>query len=116
MGSDNIFNYKDPENLPNNPGRIIYYKNYNNTLINQILNLWELQLLILTLFFIILSSCSKDNEPQLMDVVSERYDNLYAPQSGGVDPRTGQFTPISGEFIKFSFPLVKLLLVILIGI
>ena len=38
-----------------------------------------------------------------MDVVSERYDNLYAPQSGGVNPRTGQFTPISGEFTKFSF-------------
>ena len=26
LGSDNIFNYKDPENLPNNPGRIIYSK------------------------------------------------------------------------------------------
>jgi len=59
----------------------------------------------LTLFLLILSSCSKDNEVQLMDVVSERYDNLYAPQSGGVDPRTGQFTPVSGEFIKFNFSL-----------
>ena len=26
LGSDNIFNYKDPQNLPNNPGRIIYSK------------------------------------------------------------------------------------------
>ena len=51
----------------------------------------------LTIFLLILSSCSKDDEVQLLDVVSERYDNLYAPQSGGVNPRTGQFTPISGE-------------------
>ena len=26
LGSDNIFNYTDPQNLPNNPGRIIYSK------------------------------------------------------------------------------------------
>ena len=57
----------------------------------------------LTIFLLIISSCSKDDEVQLLDVVSESYENLYAPQVGGVDPRTGAFTPISGEFTKFNF-------------
>ena len=57
----------------------------------------------ITLLSLILSSCSKDDEVQLLDIVSESFENLYAPQNGGVNPRTGQFTPISGEFTKFNF-------------
>jgi outer membrane receptor protein involved in Fe transport len=26
LGSDNLFDYSDPQNLPNNPGRIVYSK------------------------------------------------------------------------------------------
>ena len=54
-------------------------------------------------FLFIFSACQKEDEIQLLDVISERVDNLYAPQSGGVNPRTGQFSPISGEFTKFNF-------------
>ena len=57
----------------------------------------------ITLLSLIISSCSKDDEVQLLDIVSESFENLYAPQNGGVNPRTGQFTPISGEFTKFNF-------------
>ena len=34
-------------------------------------------------FLFIFSACQKDDEIQLLDVISERVDNLYAPQSGG---------------------------------
>lgn len=54
-------------------------------------------------FLLIFSSCQKEDEVQLLNIVSERFDNLYAPQNGGVDQRTGQFSPISGEFTKFNF-------------
>ena len=54
-------------------------------------------------YLLIFSSCQKEDEVQLLNIVSERFDNLYAPQNGGVDQRTGQFSPISGEFTKFNF-------------
>ena len=58
-------------------------------------------------FLFIFSACQKEDEIQLLDVISERVDNLYAPQSGGVNPRTGQFSPISGEFTKFKDSSIK---------
>ncbi len=58
---------------------------------------------ILISLLLVFTSCQKDDEIQLLDIVSERFDNLYAPQNGGVDQRTGQFAPISGEFTKFNF-------------
>lgn len=54
-------------------------------------------------FLLIFSSCQKEDEVQLLNIVSERFDNLYAPQNGGVDQRTGKFSPPSGEFTKFNF-------------
>ena len=60
-------------------------------------------IIYLSTIFLFISSCSKDDEVKLLDIVSNKYENLYAPQSGGVDQRTGQFRPISGEFTKFNF-------------
>ena len=57
----------------------------------------------LTIFLLIFSSCSKEDEIQLLDIVSEKFENLYAPQNGGVNQRTGQYEPVSGEFTKFNF-------------
>lgn len=54
-------------------------------------------------FLLIFSSCQKEDEVQLLNIVSERFDNLYAPQNGGVDQRTGKSSPKSGEFTKFNF-------------
>ena len=57
----------------------------------------------LTIFLLIFSSCSKEDEIQLLDIVSEKFENLYAPQNGGRNQRTGQMEPVSGEFTKFNF-------------
>ena len=57
----------------------------------------------LTIFLLIFSSCSKEDEIQLLDIVSEKFENLYAPQDGGRNQRTGQMEPVSGEFTKFNF-------------
>lgn len=62
--------------------------------------------LLPTLMFVLLAftSCSDDdNTPTLLDVESEQFSNLFAPQEGGVDPNTGQPLPVSGEFTKFDF-------------
>ena len=57
----------------------------------------------LTIFLLIFSSCSKEDEIQLLDIVSEKFENLYAPQNGGRNQMTGQMEPVSGEFTKFNF-------------
>ncbi len=55
---------------------------------------------ILTLFTFLcigFTSCSKDDDPILLEVKSEKITNLHAPQSGG------QGQPTSGPFTKFDF-------------
>ena len=59
----------------------------------------------LTIFLLIFSSCSKEDEIQLLDKDFQifKFENLYAPQNGGRNQRTGQMEPVSGEFTKFNF-------------
>ena len=62
-------------------------------------NFLKFSILVLTLF---IASCSNDDdkkEETIPAVVTQKFSNLYAPQTGG-----GQSgTPIGGEFTKFSF-------------
>ncbi|PKB17533.1 HmuY family protein [Flavobacterium sp. 5] len=62
-------------------------------------NFLKISILALVLFT---ASCSNDddkNEEVIPAVVTQKFSNLYAPQTGG-----GQSgTPVGGEFIKFSF-------------
>jgi len=61
-----------------------------------------IKLLVLAVLFITFGSCDDDNDIQLLDVVTESFSNLYAPQEGGRD-QMGNPIPISGEFAKFDF-------------
>ncbi len=65
----------------------------------------NLKLLTLLVLFIGFTSCSDDSDdgPVLLDVETETFANLFAPQEGGIDPATGQPLPVSGEFTKFDF-------------
>ncbi len=57
-----------------------------------------IKLLALSAFFIGFNSCSSnDDSIPLLEVESETFSNLFAPQEGG------QGQPISGEFTKFNF-------------
>jgi hypothetical protein len=57
-----------------------------------------IKLLALLTFFIGFNSCSSDDDSiSLLEVESETFSNLFAPQEGG------QGQPISGEFTKFNF-------------
>ena len=55
----------------------------------------------LLIFILIFSSCNKEDEIQLLDVISQQVTNLNEPQQGGSGD--GPPTPISGEFTKFDF-------------
>lgn len=60
-------------------------------------NFLKLSILVLTLF---IASCSNDDdkkEETIPAVVTQKFSNLYAPQTGG------QGQPVGGEFTKFSF-------------
>lgn len=56
-----------------------------------------IKLLVFLTLFIGFASCDDDDDIQLLDVVTESFSNLHAPQSGG------QGQPTSGEFSKFDF-------------
>ena len=63
-----------------------------------------IKLITLLALFISFSSCSDDeNNINVLPIESDTVTNLYAPQLGGVDQTTGNFTPIFGEFTKFDF-------------
>ncbi|MBF4470370.1 HmuY family protein [Flavobacterium sp. HJJ] len=57
-------------------------------------NFLKLSILALTLF---IASCSNDDNDPIPAVVTQKFSNLYAPQTGG------QAVPAGGEFTKFSF-------------
>ena len=62
------------------------------------------QLLTLLTLFLAFTSCSSDDDaPNLLEVESRTFSNLFAPQEGGIDPNSGQPLPVSGEFTKFDF-------------
>ena len=61
-----------------------------------------IKLLTLAVLFITFASCDDDNDIQLIDVTSETFSNLHAPQQGGID-QMGNPIPISGDFAKFDF-------------
>lgn len=54
-------------------------------------------LTLVTFLCIAFTSCSKDDDPVLLEVKSEKVTNLHAPQAGG------QGQPVSGAFAKFDF-------------
>ncbi|WP_308993655.1 HmuY family protein [Mariniflexile litorale] len=58
-----------------------------------------IKLLVLVILFAGFASCSDDDDKPLLEVESQTYSNLYAPQSGG----QGSGEDISGAFTKFSF-------------
>lgn len=61
-----------------------------------------IKLLTLMAIFIGFSSCSNDDDDDapLLQVETEMYSNLFAPQIGGID-QMGNPIPVSGEFTKF---------------
>ncbi len=57
-----------------------------------------IKILSLAVILIFVSSCSSDDDNTLiLEIETQTFENLYAPQEGG------QGNPVSGEFTKFNF-------------
>ncbi len=55
------------------------------------------QFLTLLIICVVFTSCGDDDEVPLLEVASETFSNLHAPQTGG------QGQPVAGAFTKFDF-------------
>jgi hypothetical protein len=74
-------------------------KNQERKMNNSNFAIKSIKFLALAVLFMGIASCSDDDDKPLLEVESETYSNLYAPQSGG----QGTGEDISGTFTKFSF-------------
>lgn len=74
-------------------------KNQERKMNNSNFAIKSIKFLALAILFMGIASCSDDDDKPLLEIESETYSNLYAPQSGG----QGTGEAISGTFTKFSF-------------